>query len=87
MFAEVSGRVTIIGAAGGDGFQHYRMQVGKGLNPQEWLLLGGDVTVPVDEGVLAEWDTTGLNGLYAVQLLVVYTDDRVATATIQVTIR
>ncbi len=87
MFAEVSGRVTIIGAAGGDGFQYYRMQVGKGLNPQEWLLLGGDVTVPVDEGVLAEWDTTGLNGLYAVQLLVVYTDDRVATATIQVTIR
>ncbi|MFZ5904606.1 MAG: transglycosylase domain-containing protein [Chloroflexota bacterium] len=86
MFAEVSGRVTIIGTAGGDGFQYYRVQAGKGLNPQEWLLLGGDVSAPVGEGVLAEWDTTGLNGLYAVQLVVVYADERVETATIQVTI-
>lgn len=86
MFAEVSGKVTIIGTAGGDGFQYYRMQAGKGLNPQEWTLIGKDVTAPVSEGVLAEWDTTGLNGLYAVQLLVVYADERVETATIQVTI-
>lgn len=87
MFAEVSGRVTIIGAAGGDGFQYYRVQAGKGLNPQVWTLIGEDVTAPVGEGVLAEWDTTGLNGLYAVQLLVVYADERVETAAIQVTIR
>ena len=37
-------------------------------------------------GVLAEWDTKGLSGLYAVQLLVVRTDQKVDTAVIQVTI-
>jgi hypothetical protein len=40
----------------------------------------------VNEGVLAEWDASGLSGLYAVRLLVVSKDQRVLTATIQVTV-
>ena len=38
------------------------------------------------DGVLTEWDTRGLNGLYAVQLVVVRTDQRVETAVTQVTV-
>jgi len=87
LFADVSDVVKIIGTASGDDFAYYRVQVGKGLNPQEWIQLGSDVTTPVESGVLAEWDTKGLSGLYAVQLLVVRSDQRVNTAVIQVTIK
>ncbi len=86
LFAEVNGVVKIIGTASGDDFAYYRVQVGKGLNPQEWIQLGSDVIAPVESGVLAEWDTEGLSGLYAVQLLVVRSDQKVDTAVIQVTI-
>jgi membrane peptidoglycan carboxypeptidase len=87
LFAEVSDVVKIIGTASGEKFSYYRIQVGKGLNPQTWTQLGGDVITPVESGVLMEWDTKGLSGLYAVQLLVVRTDQIVDTAVIQVTIK
>jgi membrane peptidoglycan carboxypeptidase len=80
LFAEISGRVEITGTAAGEGFQYYRIQVGQGLNPREWIQIGGDVTAPVTNDLLAEWDTTGLSGLYAIQLVVVYEDQRVETA-------
>ncbi|MFN8427315.1 MAG: hypothetical protein U0X87_13800 [Anaerolineales bacterium] len=38
-------------------------------------------------GLLAEWNTEGLSGLYAVQLQVVRTDQRVDSAVVQVTVR
>jgi membrane peptidoglycan carboxypeptidase len=87
LFADVDGKVLILGAATGDDFMYYRVQVGKGLNPQEWIQLGEDTYTPVDGGLLAEWDTTGLNGLYAVQLIVVRNDQKVDTAVIQVTVK
>ena len=86
LFAEVSDVVKIIGTASGDDFSYYRVQIGKGLNPQEWIQLGGDIIAPVESGVLVEWDTEGLSGLYAIQLLVVRSDQKVDTAVIQVTI-
>jgi hypothetical protein len=89
LFADVNGTVQIIGTASGDDFLYYRVQVGKGLNPQEWIQLGSDSFEPVENGQLAEWDTTGLSGLYAVQLIGghVKKDQVVETAVIQVTIR
>lgn len=87
LFADVNGVVKIIGTASGDDFSYYRVQVGKGLNPQEWIQLGGDVNTPIEDGVLAEWDTKGLSGLYAIQLLVVRNDQVVETAVIQVTVK
>ncbi len=87
LFAEVNGVVEITGTASGNDFEYYRVQVGKGLNPQQWIQLGSDVTTPVEGGLLAEWDTKGLSGLYAVQLQVVRNDKRVDTAVIQVTIK
>lgn len=86
MFAEVSGVVQISGTAAGADFAFYRLQVGQGLNPQQWIQVGGDATTPVTNGLLAEWDTSGLSGLYAVQLLVVRGDQHVETAIIQVTV-
>lgn len=86
LFAEVSGRVQIVGAAMGSGFQYYRILVGEGLNPHAWRQIGADAETPVVNGLLAEWDTTGLSGLYAIQLAVVYEDERVETAVTLVTV-
>ncbi len=86
LFSDVHGKVQIRGTAAGDNFAYFRVQVGKGLDPEQWIQVGVDVNTPVTNGLLAEWDTTGLSGLYAVQLQVVRSDQVVDTAIIQVTI-
>jgi membrane peptidoglycan carboxypeptidase len=86
LFAEVSGRVDITGTAAGENFASYRVLVGQGLNPQEWFQVG-EGNQPITNTTLAEWDTSGLSGLYAVQLQVVRSDQRVDTAIIQVTVK
>jgi membrane carboxypeptidase/penicillin-binding protein PbpC len=86
LFTEVNGNVKIDGTAAGTDFVSYRVLVGQGLNPQEWIQIGaGDA--PVTNGLLAEWNTSGLSGLYAVQLQVVRSDQRVESAVIQVTVK
>ena len=86
MFDYVSGEVQVEGRADIEGMQYYRLQIGEGLYPRQWLQIGSDVTSPVSNGVLVDWDTTGLSGLYALQLLVVGEDQSVQSRTIQVTV-
>ncbi len=86
MFDEVKGRVQIEGTAAGAAFDHYRILVGQGLDPQQWIAVGSDATSPVENGLLATWDTTGLDGLYAVELQVIRSDQRVDSTVIQVTV-
>jgi hypothetical protein len=86
MYSHINGKVEIIGNAYGEQFSSYRLQVGKGLNPQSWLQISEDVQEAVEDDLLGIWDTRGLNGLYAIQLVVVREDQRVDTATIQVTV-
>ncbi|HLF75535.1 MAG TPA: transglycosylase domain-containing protein [Anaerolineales bacterium] len=86
LFAEVGGKVRITGTAAGEDFVSYRVLVGQGLNPQEWILIA-EGNEPVTDSLLAEWDTEGLNSLYAIQLQAVRTDQRVETAVIQVTVK
>lgn len=86
LFTEVSGEAQITGTAAGEDFVSYRVLVGEGLNPQEWIQVAAG-TEPVNNGLLAEWATSNLSGLYAVQLQVVRTDQRVDTAVIQVTVK
>jgi membrane peptidoglycan carboxypeptidase len=84
MFAEGSGQVTVTGSAAGENFLFYRLQFGAGLNPQAWYQIGEDTPTPVADGTLGEWDTTGLNGLYVLQLQVVYLDQTSKTASVVV---
>jgi hypothetical protein len=86
MFADVHSRLKIVGTATGEDLDYFRVLIGKGLNPQNWIQIGEDEKSPVLDGTLATWDTSGLNGLYAVQLQVVRADQRVDNAVIQVTI-
>lgn len=86
IFAYTGGMVTIEGRAGGENFAFYRLQYGRGLNPQTWIQIGGDARAPVTNGELGVWNTEGLSGLYALRLQVVRTDQRVDTYTTQVTL-
>jgi membrane peptidoglycan carboxypeptidase len=86
MFSHVSGEISIKGTAAGTDFEFYRVQVGKGLNPREWIQIGETNRTPVRNGVLTEWDLNGLSGLYAIQLQVVRNDQRIETSVIQVTV-
>ena len=86
MFADVRGEVTLRGTAAGEGFISYRLQAGQGLNPQGWVQIGEDSEQPVRDGVLGVWDTNGLNGLFAIQMIVLRENNRVDTSVIQVTV-
>ena len=86
MFDDIGGKVIFTGRAAGEGFSYYRLQVGEGLYPQEWLQLGGDIDTPVEGATLGEWDTSGLEGVYIVELMVVREDWRVDRAFLQVQI-
>ncbi len=86
MFDHVSGQLSLRGSATGDGFEYYRIQVGKGLYPQEWIQVGEDVHRSVKDGFLGTWDTTELDGTFILELLVVKEDKRIERATVQLTI-
>ncbi|HEU0291600.1 MAG TPA: transglycosylase domain-containing protein [Anaerolineales bacterium] len=86
LFTEVGGHVKIEGTAAGNDFVSYRVLVGQGLNPQEWIQVA-EGNEPVTNGLLAEWDANGLTGLYAIQLQVLRSDQRVDTAIGQVTVK
>jgi membrane peptidoglycan carboxypeptidase len=86
LFSEVSGDIQIQGTAAGEDFVSYHVLIGQGLNPQQWIQVG-EGSQPVTDGLLATWNTKGLNGLYAVQLQVVRSDQKVDTAIIQVTVK
>ena len=86
MFGYVHGKVTITGTASSQNFTSYKVEAGKGLNPTEWVQIGVTGLKPVVEDPLVVWDTTGLNGLYALRLQVIGAENRLTTRTIQVTV-
>lgn len=85
MLAHLQGLVTISGKATGAGFSSFRLQYGKGPNPTSWYQIRQDSQIPVNNGALASWDVSELDGLYTLQLLVVRDDQSVERSTILVT--
>jgi membrane peptidoglycan carboxypeptidase len=86
MFEYVRGTVALRGAAHPAEFEYYRLQYGQGLNPTRWVQIGADSRTGVASGALGVWDTEGLEGLYSVQLVVVYGEGQVSTDAVQVTV-
>lgn len=82
----VRGQVPITGTASGEGFASFRIQVGQGLQPRAWYLVGEDVTRPVQDGRLGVWDSRNLSGLYAIQLVVLNKDQSVRRDTVLVAV-
>lgn len=86
MINAVRGQVTFMGSAAGENFDRYSLQVGAGLNPQQWVMVAQNVRKQVKDGVLGVWDTNGKSGLYAVQLQVIRQNQIVDLYTIEVTV-
>ena len=86
MFDVVRGVVSITGTAAGPDFSGYRLQIGDGLSPQSWYQTGEDFASQVVKGDSGFWDTTGLDGLYAIQLLVIHQDKSVQRSGVLVTV-
>jgi membrane peptidoglycan carboxypeptidase len=86
MFADVRGEIEIVGTASGENLDYFRVLAGQGLNPQNWVQIGADTRSLVVDGALGTWDSSQLDGLYALQLQAVRTDQRVDTAVVQVTV-
>ena len=64
----VSGIVEIKGTAySSDDFRQYRLYIAQGQNPAAWDLIRTS-PVPISYGILAQWDTLGLQGLYSLKL-------------------
>lgn len=86
MFSPVSGKVAIHGTAAVDNFASYYVQVGEGINPESWLRVHESKSQVENGSLLTEWDTNGLNGLYAIRLTVIDTASMVTSAVTQVTV-
>ena len=67
-YSNVRGVVSIVGNAKIDGLATFRLAFGKGIDPTQWTQIGGDRHDRVDTGLLGQWDVSGLDGLYTLQL-------------------
>jgi len=69
--AWLRGTVEIRGVFDVQAFRSYRLRYGEGaINPQNWFNIGEVSTTPPSDGLLAVWDTSGLDGVYTVELTV-----------------
>lgn len=86
IFTPVAGKVSVIGTVNTANLDSWTVQIGEGINPPTWLQIANGTSSMSSESKLAIWDTTDLEGLYAIRLTVVGQDQSVRTATIQVTV-
>jgi hypothetical protein len=86
IFAGGHAKIEIRGSATGANFAWYRLEYGQGLYPNGWVQIGTDNHSPVTEGLLGEWDTTALNGLYSLRLMVIRSNQRIDQAVVQITL-
>lgn len=66
LFAVVNGLVRISGILDASA-TNYDVQVGQGLWPTEWSLVA-EGRAPFNRRISVDWDTTGLSGIWAIQL-------------------
>jgi membrane peptidoglycan carboxypeptidase len=85
-FSYVRGTVSLQGNARDSNFLSYRLDYGKGLNPESWTQIGEDHPGPVYSGELGIWDTSGLDGLYSIRLTVLQGGNAIREFIIQVTV-
>ena len=67
-YSNVHGVISIVGNAKISGLATFRLAFGKGIDPTQWTQIGGDRHDSVDSGSLGQWDVSGLDGLYTLQL-------------------
>lgn len=74
-YSAVRGLVDIRGSMDTTNMQYYRVVYGEGVNPGQWIDITGQQTSYTAGTSLGVWDTSGLDGLYNLQLQVVLNDN------------
>lgn len=83
----ISGRLPVVGSAGGEDFAWYRLAWFPGLLPEAMQTIVARGETPVDAAELGAWDTTLLDdGLYTLLLTVVRQDGTFDEVAIPVTV-
>lgn len=85
-FGYVGGVVEIRGQINATDLQFYQLAYGRGLNPAEWISIGETRTSYTRGDPLGTWDTTHLDGLYSLRLVLTRNDNSVESDVIQVTV-
>jgi membrane peptidoglycan carboxypeptidase len=85
MFGYVSGLVEIVGNARNN-VRFWRLDYGQGLDPQQWVQIGGDHPSEISNGLMEYWNVSEMDGLYTLRLTVIGNDDSVREDVIQVTV-
>ncbi len=83
-YSSVKGAVEVRGNAKMGDMREWRLNVGAGLDPAEWLTIGQGGG-GIDNGTLTVWQT-GESGLYTLQLIGIHNDGNAVTANSQVTV-
>jgi len=84
-FSVVHGVVPVTGTAATQSQAAYVLQAGAGFYPSAWYLVNQAASQP-QETLLGSWDTRGLEGLVALQLLGIGQDGHVESFAIPVTV-
>lgn len=70
-YAYVQGTVEIRGNVNTDNLRYYQIAYGRDLSPTQWTNIVAEQTLFTPGEPLALWDTSGLDGLYTLQLTTV----------------
>ncbi len=85
LYGHIAGIIPILGNARPGDFRLYKLQYGQGINPSQWVPIGGDHYDRVDNNILEYWDVSQMpDGLYTLELGVVEGSGNYRPARIQV---
>jgi hypothetical protein len=79
------GKIALRGTAAIPEMDRFILQAGPGLYPSIWYTLGTG-NGPVREGVLGEWDTSGTDGVWSLQLTAVLPGGKILAVAVPVTL-
>lgn len=83
--ADLSGRVNVRGRALSDDLVRYRLEWGRGANPNSWVRINSS-TSGVRNGLLGTWDTASLpDGAYSLRVIV--EDEKTGTHRYEIPVR
>ncbi len=85
-FDYVGGKVDIYADINTSQMQFFQLEYGQGLNPTQWFTLGGQQTSYSPDQPIANWDTTGLDGLYSLRVALVLKNNTRQSDAVQVTV-
>ncbi len=85
VYAHIAGVVPVVGNARPGDLRSFQVQYGNGLNPTEWIPIGGEHYHRVENNILEYWDVSLLqDGLYSLRLVVIEGSGNHRTAVIPV---